>query len=222
MSRSDEFDRALEALLEDRSPRNEAGRLDAEEQRMLRMAQLLRGSRGQETSPEFVRRLHDGLSHRPRKIRRRTAFLSGLGALAAGLAAGFGLDRAVTGPSSATTPTEPGPLVSARGAKWFRVAHVAELPPGAVRGFTAGAVQGFLINHGGEIRAVSRICTHMGCTLNFSTQEQALVCPCHGAEFDLRGRLRYGPGDKRYKQQIPPLPPLSVRVNDQSVEVWSV
>jgi len=46
MSKAKRFDRALEKLLADRSPRREASNLDREEQHMLRVAQLLRGSRG--------------------------------------------------------------------------------------------------------------------------------------------------------------------------------
>lgn len=219
MTHSEDFDRAIESLLEDRSPRADAARLDAEEQRMLRMAQLLRGSRGQESSPEFVERLHNSLFAPRARVSRRAAFLSGLGALAAGVLAGIGLDRSTRG--SASVSTEPAWIDPPNGT-WFHVANLADLPDGAVRAFKAGAVQGFLVNRGGRVHAVSRMCTHMGCSLNFSTREQAFVCPCHGAEFDLRGRLRYGPHGTRYRQQLPPLPVVDVRVRDQAVEVWSV
>jgi len=50
--------------------------------------------------------------------------------------------------------------------------------------------------------------------------EQAFVCPCHGAEFDVQGHVRYGPYG--YDQKLPPMPTIKVRVNGESVEVWSV
>jgi len=56
--------------------------------------------------------------------------------------------------------------------------------------------------------------------LRFSADEPAFVCPCHGAEFNLHGDLRYGPNT--YGQPLPPLPSIEVRVKDQSIEVWTV
>lgn len=213
MSDTERFDRAIEDLLSDRSPRADARGLDPDEQRMLRMAQLLRGSRTQEPDPGFVARLHEEVFPEPVKVSRRTAFFTGLGALAAGLVGGFGLDRATQGASSVAWE----PLVGKNG-RWMRVASVADVPEGAIHPFTAGAVQGFLIHKNGRLRAMSRICTHMGCALNANQQEGSLVCPCHGAEFDLNGRVNYGPG--KYNHQLPPLPPLNVRVSGDSIEVW--
>lgn len=214
MNESDQFDRALEKLLADRSPRTEIAGLDEEEVRMMRMAQLLRGSRSQDPRPDFMQDLHERITRRPLRVTRRTAFLSSFGALAAGILAGVGLDH-FKGPSSPSGQ----PLVDANRGKWVPVARVADLQSGAVRPFTAGAVQGFLLNKGGEVRAISRICTHMGCSLKFEQQDQAFVCPCHGAEFGLNGTQRYGP--KRYRQTLPPLPGIDVRVRGESIEVFT-
>jgi nitrite reductase/ring-hydroxylating ferredoxin subunit len=100
------------------------------------------------------------------------------------------------------------------------VASAAELPHGAVKPFKTGHVQGYLINHGGRIKALSRICTHMGCQLDFQQREQAFVCPCHGAEFSLSGHVNYGPNG--YPVQLPPLPEIWVRQQADRIEVWSV
>lgn len=51
MSSEERFERAIERLLADRSPRSEVAGLSEHEQRMVRMAQLLRGSRGGEMAP---------------------------------------------------------------------------------------------------------------------------------------------------------------------------
>lgn len=41
--------------------------------------------------------------------------------------------------------------------------------------------------------AVSRICTHLGCRLDFSEEENLLVCPCHQSRFTLQGERVAGP-----------------------------
>lgn len=215
MTEEERFERALDKLAADRSPREDAASLSADEQHMLRVAQMIRGSAAQEIDPDFVERLH-GRVFPPRRISRRTAFLSGIGGVAAGLLAGIGLDRSTRGSSRQAVRM---PLVGAKG-RWMAVGSLADLPHGSVRPFTAGAVQGFLLNQHGTIRALSRICTHMGCTLQFDQDGQYFACPCHGAEFELNGALRYGP--RHYPIALPPLPDIRTRVNGQTIEVWSV
>jgi cytochrome b6-f complex iron-sulfur subunit len=41
--------------------------------------------------------------------------------------------------------------------------------------------------------AVSAICTHAGCSLDFDAARERLTCPCHGSEFDETGRVTNGP-----------------------------
>lgn len=213
---SDEFDRALDRLAQDQSPLPDLVQLDEEERRMLHMAQLIRGSRGAQVRPDFADELRQRLAHRPHVVSRRTAFLSGAGALAAGLLGGLGLDRfARERPARGK-----GQALVGNNGRWMPVAQMADLPHGAVKAFSAGAVQGFLINHHGNVRGLSRTCTHMGCHLNFERGEQAFVCPCHGAEFDMHGRSVYGPGG--YQYALPPLPPVHVRVEGDTIQVWSV
>jgi hypothetical protein len=139
VSNEERCERAIEKLLADRSPRLELVGLCEEEQRMVRMAQLLRGSRTQEMAPDFTERLHTRLFPR-RLVAPRAAFLSRLGVPAAGMTVGIGVDRAVR-----IAPfTLQDSLVSANG-RWYPIATVADLPGGTIQPFTAGAVQGILI-----------------------------------------------------------------------------
>jgi cytochrome b6-f complex iron-sulfur subunit len=219
MSEDERFEQALMDLVADRSPRSLASELDPEAQELLRMAQLIRGSRPKPASDEFVARLHDRLFP-PKRISRRAAVVSSLSALAAGITAGIGLDRFApwnTGATVAGSRT----IVPIAG-KWHTVAAVDELPVGAVKRFSVGALQGFVVNRHGEVHALSGICTHLGCALTFKPGEQALLCPCHNAEFELSGSVRNGPGGYGNDQgvQIPPLPTILVRVRGKSVEVF--
>jgi Rieske Fe-S protein len=66
--------------------------------------------------------------------------------------------------------------------------------------------QGLLLaKEDGALIAVSRVCTHMKCPVEWNVQnKERLVCPCHGSQFDVNGRVLNGPATKnlpRYKVQ---------------------
>ncbi|MDD5759017.1 MAG: ubiquinol-cytochrome c reductase iron-sulfur subunit [Desulfobulbaceae bacterium] len=44
--------------------------------------------------------------------------------------------------------------------------------------------------------AVSRRCTHLGCTLAFDEAARLLVCPCHHSQFDMSGKRLAGPAQR--------------------------
>jgi Rieske Fe-S protein len=113
-------------------------------------------------------------------------------------------------------------------AGWMPVVPLASLAPGEPLRFTAGAIQGFLIlmrthNRNGNasadstdnVRAISAVCTHMGCLLNPNPDAARLDCPCHGASFTLDG----APLSPEYTRA---LPRLRARVVDDMVEVYTV
>jgi nitrite reductase/ring-hydroxylating ferredoxin subunit len=217
MSDEERLEQALEAIRRDQSPRALTPGLDLEQQQMLHVAQLLRGSRTPSVSPEFVEQLRGRLIPQSKRISRRTAFLATLGTMAAGLAAGIGLDRATNGIASVPVL---GALVPYQG-RWYRIASMVDLTEGVVLPFTAGAVQGFVMQRHGQVRAISRICTHMGCALNYERSQAVLECPCHGAAFNLAGQLQSGPESYRTGSVIiPPLPEIRSRVRGDSVEVF--
>ena len=62
-----------------------------------------------------------------------------------------------------------------------------------------GQVAGLLFRtKSGELGAVNAVCTHAGCTVNWSGQDpaKAFGCPCHGSIFTIDGRVARGPAQK--------------------------
>ena len=50
----------------------------------------------------------------------------------------------------------------------------------------------------GELGAVNAVCTHAGCTVNWSADDpaKAFGCPCHGSVFTVDGKVAKGPATK--------------------------
>lgn len=51
-----------------------------------------------------------------------------------------------------------------------------------------------------EYKALFLKCSHQGCEL--SPYETAMVCPCHGAEFNTKGEVTQGPADTNLKSFV--------------------
>ncbi|CUU08498.1 cytochrome b6-f complex iron-sulfur subunit [Candidatus Thermokryptus mobilis] len=45
-------------------------------------------------------------------------------------------------------------------------------------------------------KALSLICTHQGCTVNWVNSSMQFQCPCHGSKFDKDGNVIQGPASK--------------------------
>jgi cytochrome b6-f complex iron-sulfur subunit len=64
------------------------------------------------------------------------------------------------------------------------------------------------------VRAMSAICTHLGCVLE--TTEDGFQCPCHGSRFNGRGRVLSGPAPRSlayFKVDVAPDGQLLVDMN---------
>jgi cytochrome b6-f complex iron-sulfur subunit len=48
--------------------------------------------------------------------------------------------------------------------------------------------------------ALSRVCTHLGCLVDYQTDKKRLLCPCHGGTYDLSGIVTSGPPPKPLQQ----------------------
>ncbi len=48
----------------------------------------------------------------------------------------------------------------------------------------------------GGFLALSRKCTHLGCTVPWSSKEMKFVCPCHASVYDMRGEVVSAPAPR--------------------------
>lgn len=63
---------------------------------------------------------------------------------------------------------------------------VDRFEPGSVTAFPRGRFYLARLENGGFL-ALSRECTHLGCTVPWMEEENRFVCPCHASVFDIRG-----------------------------------
>jgi len=218
----EQLDKHVEDLLQDRRPeRTPLADPDALGARqtaaMLRAAKPGAGL----PSPEFLGRMQasigDWVGERSPEVAaksrpsRRSLLLAGASGIAAGVVAAVGVDRLAKPKVPAATQA----LVEK--GSWQTVKSVADLPEGTPVSFRSGAIEGFLVRTGQDVRGLSAVCTHMGCVLNFSKFRDRFECPCHGATFEKDGQ----PSDQ-YTSPLPPLPALQVRVEKGQVQVYTV
>jgi nitrite reductase/ring-hydroxylating ferredoxin subunit len=221
--------RYVENLLRGRRPRPFPA--DADEAADIRTAITLRAARPGSGAPseEFVTGLHRRLaaefgspgearpaSARPAPTRRRVVQVASAAAAAAavGAAGGAALDHALAGPAARVAADA---TLSPNTGTWHTVAVAADLTEGTVRAFDLGTVNGFVERSGGRLRAVSGVCTHLGCHLALDGPARELTCPCHNAAFALSGEL------VRHQLKTPPpaLPRLAVREVDGAIQIYA-
>ncbi|MEU8636456.1 Rieske (2Fe-2S) protein [Amycolatopsis sp. NPDC048633] len=214
------FRRYVKDLLRGRRPRPfEAGPGDEAE---LRTAVLLRAARpgAGAASEEFVAGLHRRLAQElgdpaPARGGNRRRFIQVSSAAAVAAAAGAGVEYLVTSGASGAEPAAQEETLRPENGEWRAVVAAHELPEGAVLPFDFGAVAGFVQRSGGEVRAVSATCTHLGCRLNLDAPARRLNCPCHRTSFAVDGVVL----THQLPVTPPPLPHLVVREAGGVVEV---
>jgi len=64
----------------------------------------------------------------------------------------------------------------------------------------------------GEYIALSNICTHAGCTVNFNNSTSNFSCPCHGSVFAEDGSVVIGPARSPLKKYNTSLTGNSLRI----------
>jgi nitrite reductase/ring-hydroxylating ferredoxin subunit len=174
--------------------------------------------------PEFVSDLHRRLAEKLSETDAAAAHMSrrrvlgGVGAAAAAVAAaavtGAVVDREVLNSGSSASTPNAQELVPDEAA-WQPVLSAASLRPGQVARFSTASTIGFVVNDGGDLSAVSGVCTHKGCLLRHNDAAGRLDCPCHRASFSLRGDVLR----QQFRQPLAPLPRIKVRESNGQIEI---
>lgn len=64
----------------------------------------------------------------------------------------------------------------------------------------------------GSFLALSRTCTHLGCSIPWDMEAQKFICPCHGSSFDITGAVLTPPASR-------PLPTHPLRIENGVIRV---
>ena len=89
----------------------------------------------------------------------------------------------------------------------------SDVPPGDAKNFIYQSVPAVIINRPDKgFVALSRVCTHLGCLVEYNRGERRLICPCHAGNFDLEGNVLSGPPPK-------PLRVIPLRIEGENIVI---
>jgi cytochrome b6-f complex iron-sulfur subunit len=135
--------------------------------------------------------------------RRRFLVVAWLGLAAVALVQYLGVVVDFLRPRRQRTPGDGGAVVVAGPVERFELNSVSAFPEGKF----------YLVRlEDGGFLALSRVCTHLGCTVPWSTEEQRFTCPCHSSTYDIRGDVLSPPAPRA-------LDLYPVRIENQIVKV---
>jgi len=66
---------------------------------------------------------------------------------------------------------------------------------------------------GQNFKALSNVCTHLGCRVRWQEDEQVFHCPCHDAKFDKDGMVLSGPPPR-------PLDAVTIKIEDDKIYMF--
>lgn len=72
---------------------------------------------------------------------------------------------------------------------------VEQFNPGTVTAFPQGRFYLACLEDGGFL-AISRRCSHLGCTVPWDAEKKQFACPCHASVFDIRGNVIQSPAPR--------------------------
>ncbi len=88
-----------------------------------------------------------------------------------------------------------------------------EIPVGGAKAVIINNVPAFLINRSDKgYIALSRVCSHLGCLVEYDKGNSRLLCPCHAGTYDLEGSVLSGPPPS-------PLAKIAFRVEGDSIVI---
>ena len=88
---------------------------------------------------------------------------------------------------------------------------VESFKPNSVTAFVRGKFYLARLADGGFL-ALSRTCTHLGCSIPWVEKEMTFACPCHGSTFDITGHVIDAPAPRA-------LDIYPVKIQNQIIEV---
>jgi cytochrome b6-f complex iron-sulfur subunit len=104
------------------------------------------------------------------------------------------------------------PIEAAVAAKKISI-PAKEIPVGATKDLLIRGVPSIIIHLSDKgFIALSRVCTHLGCLVNYNKEKQILICPCHAGTYDLEGNVLSGPPPK-------PLPRFPVMAEGDQIVI---
>lgn len=88
-----------------------------------------------------------------------------------------------------------------------------DIPEGDVKFFEyAGASAVVVRKRGGGLVALSAVCTHLGCIVQWEKDKQGFLCPCHAGHYSAEGGVIGGPPPK-------PLAPIPFTVSNGFITI---
>ncbi|MGD1074965.1 MAG: Rieske (2Fe-2S) protein [Thermodesulfovibrionales bacterium] len=88
-----------------------------------------------------------------------------------------------------------------------------EIPIGGAKNIVLNDMPAIVLNRAGKgLVAFSRVCTHLGCLVEYDKDKNRLLCPCHAGVFDLEGNVVSGPPPR-------PLARLPLRIEGENIVV---
>ncbi len=100
--------------------------------------------------------------------------------------------------------------------EFVKVTRITDIPPGHKQTVEVGGVEVVLVNLDGKFYAIEDVCTHDGGPLGEGKLEGcALICPRHGARFDVRT------GAALKMPAVDPAPTYSVKIEGENVLIES-
>ena len=221
---ADRVTRFVDDLLHGRRPRRFAASKE-EAEAMTAAAGLVAARVGADIPDKAAldrihRKLSEALDESPVLDLRpsRRTWLRTLGTAAAAVVVGVALDEVASHQPQGGTGGGAATVLMPDNGTWRRVASVTQLPAGHAMPVSTDSVDAVLVNDGGNISAVSGICTHLGCKLQPDDANRKLNCPCHLTAFSWSGKVLY----YKLKSEPATLPQIPVRVSEGQIELFVV
>ena len=89
----------------------------------------------------------------------------------------------------------------------------AEVPSGKAKSIVFNNLPTIVINRPDKgFIVLSKVCTHLGCIVEYDGDKNIMLCPCHAGTFDLDGNVISGPPPKSLQR-------LPLRIEDETIVI---